>query len=231
MIKGFGLLELFVTLTLSVVILSLIISSISESSNYSKKITDNQQLMESIFHSADTIRADLTKCGMRLHEAEKYFNIPLFEYSDSSFKLIYGLQNEVLIDDTYKEETSVSIHRNEYFKKGKMVLIYNVDANVFEFNEISSVDGDILQLVKALQADYPRDSSIIALKQVEYKLYAKQNVLKRKLDRGYFQPLSENVSVFSVAFYPESNSVLYRLELNKREQINGYIFLVNKVAR
>ena len=88
MIKGFGLLEVFVALTLSLVILSLVIASITDSSRIAKKVTDNQQVMESIFHTVDTIRSDLTKCGMRLHEVETHFNVSLFENSESSFKLI-----------------------------------------------------------------------------------------------------------------------------------------------
>lgn len=229
MIKGFSLLEVFVTLTLSLVILSLVISSVTQSIKHSKQITDNQQVMESIFHTADTIRSDLTKCGMRLREVEKHFNISLFENSESSFKLIYGLQSEVLQENSYKGDQTVTVCKNDYFKKRKMVLIYNIDNNIYEFNEIKEVDGNVLLLSDSLQNDYVKNSNIVVLRQVEYKLYFNQNVLKRKLDLGYFQPLAENVSDFSVTFYPESNTVFYRIEVNEREQISGYIFLTNKV--
>ena len=35
------------------------------------------------------------------------------------------------------------------------------------------------------------------------------------------------VTDFSVTYFPESNSVLYRIELDGKEQIRGYIFLMN----
>jgi hypothetical protein len=69
------------------------------------------------------------------------------------------------------------------------------------------------------------------LKEVEYKHYAEQNILKRKVNKGYFQPLIEGVTDFYVKFFPESCSVLYRIEVNKKEQIRGYIFLTNMVKR
>ncbi|MCK5057501.1 MAG: hypothetical protein KAT34_12635 [Candidatus Aminicenantes bacterium] len=231
MIKGFGLLEVFVTLTLSLVILSLVIASITDSTRCSEKVINNQQVMESIFHTVDTIRSDLTKCGMRLHEAEEHFDISLFENTGSSFKLIYGLQGEILEEDSYKGDRIVTIHKNDYFRERKMVLIYDLDRLLFEFNKIEKVDGNALILTESLQNDFAKNSSIVALKQVEYKLYMKENVLKRKLDGGYFQPITENVSDFSVTYYPESNSVLYRIEVNHREQISGYIFLTNKVPQ
>ena len=37
----------------------------------------------------------------------------------------------------------------------------------------------------------------------------------------------ENVSDFYFSFFASSNSVLYRLEINHKEQIRGYIFLSN----
>jgi len=231
MIKGFGLLEVFVTLTLSLVILSLVIASITDSTRCSKKIITNQQVMESIFHTVDTIRSDLSKCGMRLHEAEEHFDISLFKNTGSSFKLVYGLQGEVLEEDSYKGDGTVTIHKNDYFKKRKTVFIYDLDRLLFEFNKIEAVDGDTLILSENLQNDFTKNSTIVVLRQVEYKLYVKENVLKRKLDSGYFQPITENVSDFSVTYYPESNSVLYRIEVNHREQVSGYIFLTNKVRQ
>jgi len=231
MIKGFGLLEVFVALTLSLVILSLIIASITDSTRIAKKVTDNQQVMESIFHTVDTMRSDLTKCGMRLYEVKQHFDISLFESTESSFKLVYGLQSECLQEDSFRGNKIVTIHKNDYFKKGKTVVIYNTGSGAFEFNEIEDVDGNNLVLANRLSSDYAKNSCIVVLRQVEYRLYDKQSVLKRKLDKGYFQPMTENVSDFAVTFFPESNSVYYRIEVNQREQIMGYIYLTNMVKK
>jgi hypothetical protein len=66
---------------------------------------------------------------------------------------------------------------------------------------------------------------------VEYKIYPSQSALKRKVNSGYFQPMLEKVTDFNVTYFPEAISVLYRIEIDKKEQIRGYIFLVNMVAK
>ena len=89
--------------------------------------------------------------------------------------------------------------------------------------------GGALVLKNPLQNDFPGNSPVLVLKKVEYKFYPAQRLLKRKTDKGNFQPLLEEVSDFYVTFFPDANSVLYRIEVNKKEQIRGYIFLLNLV--
>ena len=76
MIKGFGILEMLVSLSLGLGILTVIIAHAAETGRMAKKITSNQERLEAIFHTVDTIKSDLNKCGMRLQEAGKFFNIP-----------------------------------------------------------------------------------------------------------------------------------------------------------
>lgn len=226
---GFGMLEIIIALILSLSILSIVIINVSESTAASKKITSNQQILESIFHTVDTIKSDLSKCGMRLQEAGKHFDLKLFDNSDNYFKLIYGISSERLETASFKGDKAVNLNKNEYIKKNRKILIYNLDNNVHEYNEIKDLENDNIILTNHLKNDYPQNSYIIVLKIVEYKLYLKQKVLKRKVDKGYFQPLIEDVSDFFVQYFPESNSVLYRIEVNQKEQIRGYIFLINMV--
>ena len=75
MIKGFGLLEMLVALSLGLGILTVIIAHSAESGKVAKKITVNQERLEAIFHTVDTIKSDLNKCGMRLQEARQICNI------------------------------------------------------------------------------------------------------------------------------------------------------------
>ncbi|UCH92521.1 MAG: hypothetical protein JSV88_19805 [Candidatus Aminicenantes bacterium] len=231
MIKGFSLLEVIVAVTISVGILALVISNVSESAKHSKQVITNQQKLESIFHTVEMIRSDLTKCGMRLQEPAKFFGFPLFENNDYSFKVTYGIENEPLLITAIAGENMISVNRNDYFKKGKRIVIYDPDRETYEINEILALDNGQLILSDPLQNDYRKNSSVVVLKEVEYKLYSEQNTLKRKVNKGYFQPLIEEVTDFFVKFFPESCSVLYRIEVNRKEQIRGYIFLTNMVAR
>jgi hypothetical protein len=231
MIKGFGILEVIVALTIGLGILIFVIANVSESTTQTKRIVSSQEKMESIFHTVEMIRSDLTKCGMRLLEPAKFLGFPLFVNSDYSFKVIYGVNTEKFLQDSKESATVITINPNDFFSKGKRIVIYDPDNRSCEINEIQAVDGDQLTLLTGLQDDYPTNSSVVVLKEVEYKHYAQQNTLKRKVNKGYFQPLIEGVTDFYVKFFPESCSLLYRIEVNKKEQIRGYIFMNNMVTR
>jgi len=90
MIKGFTILEVLVSLTLCLTILGIVISNVDQSVKFTKRIINNQQVLESIFHTVDVIKDDLAKCGMRLQKAGQHFDLSIFEHTDSSFSLIYG---------------------------------------------------------------------------------------------------------------------------------------------
>lgn len=231
MIKGFSLLEVIVSLTIGLSILVFVISNVSESTGHTKRIIGSQERMEAIFHTVEMIRSDLTKCGMRLLEPAKFLGFPLFVNSDYSFKVIYGIETEMLSNDAKVSDTAINVNRNDYFTKGKRIVIYDPDNRNYEIKEIQAVNGDQLMLLTGLQEDYPKNSSVVVLKEVEYKHYAGQNTLKRKVNKGYFQPIIEEVTDFYVKFFPESCSLFYRIEINKKEQIRGYIYMINMVIR
>jgi hypothetical protein len=68
-------------------------------------------------------------------------------------------------------------------------VIYDPDIRKYEVNEICAVEGDQLILVTGLQDDYPKNSSLVVLKEVGYKHYHEQNILKRKVNKGNFKPI------------------------------------------
>lgn len=200
---------------------------IISSTPVSKKISSNQERLEAIFYALDTLKADLSKCGMRLQEIRQLGAITPFASAASSFTCTYGLADEQLIENAVKGQHELKIAANEYFKKDKAVLIYDLASQAWETNEIKSPAAAPLVLKNPLQNDYPTNSMVVVLKKVEYKFYPVQRMLKRKTDKGNFQPLLEEVSDFYVTYFPDANSVLYRIEVNKKEQIRGYIFLLN----
>lgn len=195
----------------------------------SKKITNSQERLEAIFHTVDSIKADLNKCGMRLQEVRQLCAITPFASAAGSFSCISGLADEQLLENAVKGQHELKIAANEFFKKDRDILIYDLASQVWEINEIKSRLGGALVLKNPQQNNYTLNSMIVVLKKVEYKFYPAQRVLKRKTDKGNFQPLLEEVSDFYVTFFPDANSVLYRIEVNKKEQIRGYIFLLNLV--
>ncbi|MCP5102871.1 MAG: hypothetical protein GY950_05820, partial [bacterium] len=212
-------------------LVTMVVSTVVGSNRCTQRIINNQQRMESIFHTVDTIKSDLTKCGMRLQEAAATFGFPTFEYSTLGIKVLYGVGEEPLLEECWEGEREIIVHKNEFFAKRKDILIYDPERWCYEFNEIKTWDGDRLILAYDLQYGYSKDSPVIVLKQVEYKVYEDQRILKRKVNGGYFQPLIEEVTDFNIKYFSESVSVLYRIEINNKEQVRGYIFLTHLVNK
>ncbi len=197
------------------------------SSSRCKRPTRSQDHLEAIFHTVDTIKSDLNKCGMRLQEARQFCGISPFTSSTSSFTCTYGIAEEQLPEQSLKGQQAVKLIPSELFSKGKPVLIYDPDHKTWELNEVDyRIDG-ALALKTPLQHDYSPGSTVIALNSVTYRYYALQHVITRKVNNGQPQRLLEGVSDFYVTYFPDANSVLYRIEINKKEQVRGYIFLLN----
>ncbi|MGE5341885.1 MAG: type II secretion system protein J [Candidatus Omnitrophota bacterium] len=230
MIKGFSLLEVIVALTISLSVLTFVVANVGESIRNSKKVISNQQRMESIFQTIDVIRSDLTKCGMRLQDPARFLTFPLFENSDVSFKVTYGTDDESLLETAFAGTNIIKVNRNDYFQLKRKILIYDPGSEQYEVNEIKGLSGSQVTLTTLLKNNYPVNSVAVILKEIEYKHYLQQNTLKRKVNAGYFQPLIDNVTDFSVTFYPEVRSVFYRIEVNEKEQVRGYIFLPHMEA-
>ena len=181
--------------------------------------------MESIFYAMDNLKRDLEKCGMRLNDAMVKFELEIFSNTSTSFKVVFGLQEESLTTGSCKGDTTLTIQENDYFKKKKRVLIYNIENGTFEYNQIKKAGSDTISLLFPLENDYPENSKIVVWKEVSYKFDENEKKLERRIDRGNLKTMVENVTDFDVTFFPDANALLYRLEVNKREQIRSYIIL------
>ena len=117
MIKGFSMLEILVVLVLMFVLVSMVVSQVTETNRFSQKVIGNQQRLESIFCAVDSIRSDLIKCGMRLQEAASTFGFPTFECSDQSFKVLYGVGEEAVKTPCWAGDTAIDMDRNDFFSK------------------------------------------------------------------------------------------------------------------
>ena len=229
--RGVGFFELMISLSIGFFVLSVILSGISSTVKSSKKINNDNSDIEAIFHTVDIIKSDLDKCGMRLIEYSSFFDVNIIQYNNTWLKLEYGVSDENLLMDAKKGDLEIIVNKNEFFKKKKYILIYDLDYSSYQVCRIKDiVDGKIV-LYSELLNDFKRGSEVIVLKTIEYKYYKKDAVLKRKVDNGYFQPLIENVSDFYVTYFNDSNAVLYKLEVNKKQQVRGFIFLNNMVMK
>jgi hypothetical protein len=88
--------------------------------------------------------------------------------------------------------------------------------------------GAIFNCIDSLKADLNKAKSFKVLKRTPG---FKANAIKwswntDKLFRNN-ELVLDDVTDFRVSFFPDANSVLYRIEMQKKDQIRGYIFLHN----
>lgn len=229
MIRGFGLLEMLIALSLGMAVMSVIIAHAGESGRLERKINGNQQRLEAIFHAVDAIKSDLNQCGMRLQEARPFSGLAPFTAAQGAFSCTFGLADEPLLEGALRGQQSLRVAAGECFRKDRAVLLFDAAGGAWELNEVQYRLDGALVMKRPLQSDFPRHSAVVALKRVEYRYDPAKRVLKRRSDNGTFQPLLEEVSDFYVTFFPDANSVLYRIEINRKEQVRGYVFLLNAV--
>lgn len=193
--------------------------------NQKPGLIDNLDAVSDVFNTIDLFRADFGKSGRKMKEVEQQLDIRLFDCEENYMKCIYGLQKETIKEKLNTGDKAVNISKNDYFKEGKEVLIYNLYLKQYEFNRVKEIRGNTLILAKGLQNDYPEGSVIVAIRQIEYKRSPFRQVLKRRIDNGRFLPVLYNVTFLSLTRFPNSLNVFYGIEVNNGVQISGYIFL------
>ena len=149
-------------------------------------------------------------------------NLPRFQGSNDSFEATYGLADLLTVSEGIKGRTDIEIPVGEshHFAKSKRILIYNVEQGRSEINSTIRYENGTLYLQNEL-SNYYACNSIFIWQQAAY-LETQSGWWKIHRPHGRCQ-------WFYVTHFPEANSVLYRIEVEKKKQIRGYIFLLNLV--
>ncbi len=227
--KGIGLIEVMLAMSLTLGILGLAMGAVSYNSRSTREVHSRQDRLESVFHAVDAIRSDLGKCGMRLQRAFHQLSRNPLTLNENGFSICWGESVETIMGPASRGELFLPVTVNSFFKQGKDVVICSETAGIAEEHRIRESNAYGVYLEQPLKNDFPENSELVAKKSVEYRYFSQAGELKRKVDRGGFQPLLTGASDFYVHYFPETHSILYRIELNKKEQIRGYLFLVNLV--
>ncbi len=93
------------------------------------------------------------------------------------------------------------------------------------------VDGVVRGSTGELECSWRLCEGADRIETVAYKYFPKLGALRRKVNNGHWNTLLDHVTDFYVTYFPDANSILYRIELIKKEQIRGYIFLLNMANR
>lgn len=226
---GFTVIELLVSLTITTIIMCTVLTSVSGSTALNRKINKNQENLEAIFLTVDTMKSDLSKCGMRLKDQRDAYCSSLFTPLKSGFSIKFGSACLFNTVEAEKGAFIIPVEKNT-IRAGKSTLFIknNLSGECFTA-EAKSINSRSVRLNSPLRSPIPAWCSIILVKTIEYKYCKSSETVKRKINRGHFQPLLSNVTDFYINYYPDTLSVLYRLEINKKEQVRGYIFLNNMV--
>ncbi len=112
------------------------------------------------------------------------------------------------------------------------------------FNAVDLIKSDLTTCGKGLNKEKTSDAEIFKCEEhsfqtsylkngkkirVSYLYDADLHIITRQINKEKVKTLLENVTDFFIAFFSDSNSVLYRIETNGKEQVRGYIFLSSMI--
>jgi type II secretory pathway component PulJ len=227
MTTGFSIIEILISLSLCLILFTITISSTITSSGHLNKIQSKTENLETVFYLVDSIKSDLEKCGIFLQEAQHLFSLKVIDVSEIHFSIKFGSQCTNLKQAAQPTETYLTVFPQFLLTKSSEIIIYNEKQQQIEFNTAIKASAGSVELKTPLKNWFAEDSVIVAVETIEYKYFKNSQTLKKKINNGYFQPMADHITDFYIQFFPESNSVLYRIELNFIEQIQGYIFMTN----
>ncbi len=222
--KGFTLLEFTISLSLTLGLLSVLLTTILESSKNFKKESQRQEKLEALFFTIDLIKFDVQNCGSFLQDLEH--KLSLIETDQKSYlKLLMGTKLSQLKESAAAGTKSLLLEANHNLKKGDQIFIF--DNQRFFSRQIAKVNRAEIILDQTLTENLPPQSYVVATKAVEYRFYKKEKILKRRVNNGIFQPVLENITDFFCSHLKNSNAILYRLEINGKQQVRNFLFLPN----
>jgi len=188
-----------------------------------------------IFEITELLRFDLTSCGKMLGEAWETFYLPAFEYADNMLSTCRGTARGSLTGDRRKGETEINVLLNTGppapLARSSKILIYDKERYTYEINILRQGDGQRRQqrrliLKEGLQNDFRDRSTVVVFDHVVWRCKPDRQLFFREVNgRRYKWPI--NVTDFNITYFPESVSVLYLIEIDKKEQVRGYKFLIN----
>ncbi len=231
MTEGFSLIETLLSLALSMILMFAGINTIMGTAESCEKIGRKQDEQEEIFHVVDLLRKDLATCGMRLSLSDKLLNLNLLTTDKQEIKITYGISDSILMQEGIKGSEAIEVKDSKGIKKDKQIIIQNFFSNTAQKINVLRRDKNTLILEEPLQYNFSTGSSVILIKEISYKWFKDKKILKRKVDKGYFQPLMEGVSDFTYKYFADNQSLVYKMEINKKAQVRGYIFLNNMVTQ
>lgn len=186
---------------------------------------ESKKRLDMVFRSVDFLKADLNLCGVNLSEAKDYIDFQLIRFESNQLTIIWGVQAFDLMIPVSKGDNLVSVVGNGNFSKGSNVLIYNPDEKTSQLQTALLVDGSEILLDAEINRDFPLSSKLIQLKQVVYEFKEKNHELKRRVNGGSFKTLLDEATFFNIKYFPETQSVLYRIEMGNKEMVRGYVNL------
>lgn len=96
------------------------------------------------------------------------------------------------------------------------------------FHCVDSIKSDLNKCTK-MPAEHPIHlfNFHCGCDEIAYKYLPASHELQRRKNSGKYKTILTEVSDFYTTYFPDAQSVLYRIEINSKEQIRGYIFLQN----
>ncbi len=198
--------------------------------------TRNQEIkkLECVFEIANLLNYDLTACGKMLSEANDILYLPVFEHTATWLSMRYGTARGSLPGACRKGETEIEVLFDTTSPPPpSKILIYDKETRTHEIHDIQGSNGSRLILKEGLGSDYRERSTVVVFDHIVWECIPKRSPARFSFSRVVNGKKRFkwrlNVTDFDITYFPESVSVLYRIEIARKEHIRGYQHLPNLV--
>lgn len=203
-IKGYTLIELLVAMFISLLVtLSVTKFFITEHHIYS--------VQEARAEMVQTTRAAMNLLSHEL--VLTGYGIPphmgrISKFSEDEIEFMTNLRDirATLSADTAEGETGIEIREGNgrsFDRKDVIIICNNSNFDICE-KHILSEDGktDNLKIESGMGSAFPAGSTVNLINTISYKINPLKREVQRKIDRGYWEPVAENVAVdgFSLSY-------------------------------
>lgn len=226
--RGFSLLETLISLIVFSFIVLATLGCFINTRSYFLKMKQKHETGQSALSALDKIRRDVLQSGKGLLIPSQ---LKLLE-SISCSKEVLSVQiaDHILSSPAslVSGQTRIPLSETEALKEKRKLCIF--DSNKGEVKEILLVDSYSCVVSSPLLYSYEKNKvRIILLRELQFYLDEKQEVLRRKVNSSPAQPLLEDVHEFSCFYDDTSNLVRATLSLknNQEKKYETFIFPKN----
>ena len=224
--KGFTLLEVLVSLSLFLLILTLTLKITAINKKIFHRLKEQEETTEFCFSAIEKMKMDILRAGELLRDVQEFNLLESIQVHENKLIIRYGEQTSCLLENAIAGVRSIQIINSKSFKKNRKIIIKGKRKG--EITEIFKKQNSTLILKNPLSFDYKKeDTEIILIKEISYFLDPAENILRRKVNRSPAQPLIDGITFFEVEYSKDKNLLFIKFKKENEKFFQILIFPKN----